>query len=185
MSSPLKLEQTLVAEAPASGRAAKFTRWRPKKWHVMYDQIVALDTIGKSRDEIAKLFGYTPQHVSNIVNCPEAAITRGRLLEQLNARSVEKLSASLETLAVQAKKRLAQVLYDDDLFERSPFAVVDRGLTVLAGVGRLKTKAEASKMNVERAIIFTSDDAKAIQESLKKADIARKLHAEAIEVEAK
>lgn len=164
-------------------RPGIFKRWRPRKWHVVYDQIVALDTLGKPQKEIAELFNYTVQHVSNICQCPEAAITRGRLMEQLQQGAVAKLGTDLEVLAVQAKKRLAQMLYDDDLYQRSPFQVVDRGITVLSGVGRLKSRTDAAnKVNVERAIILTADDGKAIRESLQKADAAKRLHA-AIEVE--
>ncbi len=157
-------------------RPATIKRWRPRKWDVVYDQIVVLDTLGKPQKEIAELFGYTVQHISNIVNCPEAKITRGRLLEQLQKSAVDKLGTDLEVIAVQAKKRLAQVMYDDDLFQRSPFAVVDRGLTVLTGVGKLKPRGDGGT-KIERAIILSSDDAKQIRESLDKADVARQLHA--------
>lgn len=165
-------------------RPAKLARWRPRKWHAVYDQIVVLDTLGKPQKEIAELFGYTVQHISNIVSCPEARITRGRILEQLQKGAVEKLSSDLENLAVQAKKRLGQVLYDDDLFSRSPFAVVDRGLAVLSGVGKFKAR-DAARMNVERAIILTSDDAKALRESIQKADEARALNPISVETTAK
>src|SRR5438067_52864 len=101
--------------APPAERPAKLTKWKPRRWDVVYDQIVMLDTLGTPHKQIAEMFGYTTQHISNIVQCPQAKLTRGRVLEQLNKSAVEKLSNDLEVLAVQAKKRLAQVLYDDDI----------------------------------------------------------------------
>lgn len=165
----------------APERSAKLARWRPKRWEVVYDQIVALSTLGKPHKEIAQLFGYTEQHISNIVNCPEASITRGRLLEQLAKGAISKMDTDFETLAVQAKNRIAQVLYDDELFKDSPFQVVDRGIAVLRGVGRLRSDNEA-KLRVDKAIILSGDDAKIIREAIVKSDEARRLHP--VEVEA-
>ncbi len=158
-------------------RPAKLAKWKPRKWDVVYDQIVMLDTLGTPQKQIAEMFGYTVQHISNIVQCPQAKLTRGKVLEQLSKSAIEKVSNDLELLAVQAKKRIAQVLYNDELFERSPFAVVDRGIAVLKGVGKLKTEDEAARgIRINKAVIFTSDDAKAVREALSKADEAKLLH---------
>lgn len=162
--------------APPAERPSKLTKWKPRKWDVVYDQIVVLDTLGKPQKEIAEMFGYTVQHVSNIVNCPQASLTRGKVLDHLSKNAIAKISDNLEALAVQAKKRVAQVLYDDDLYARSPFAVVDRGIAVLRGVNKLRSEGEASKVRVDRAIIFTADDAKAVREALTKADEALTKH---------
>src|SRR6266702_5236825 len=157
---------TAVAQELRPGR---MTKWRPKKWEAMHEQIVVLSCLGRSNKQIAELFGYTPQHICNILGTPEASLVRRRVLDNLRDSVKSNLDQSLEDLADQSVIRLKEVMFDDELFEKSPFAVVDRGLAVLRGVGRLKSGSDNST-NVNKAIILSAEDSKILREGAARAD---------------
>ncbi len=164
-------------------RPARLTRWRPKEWTPVYEQIVVLSCgMNRSNKDLGEMFGFTPQHISNILSTPEASLVRRRVLETLREKVDGGLPQRLNDLADKATQRVAQVLYDDILFERSPFAVVDRSLTVLRGVGKLKTSEEA-RSETNNVLILTGEAASEIKEGLKKAREAREKHPVEIVVE--
>lgn len=170
--------------ASAEYRPASLKRWRPKEWTPIYEQIVILSAMGHSNKQLAEAFHYSPQQISNIVCTPEAKLTRRRVLESLQQKAEDGIPTRLSALADKATQRVAQVLYDDALFERSPFAVVDRGLSLLRGVGKLKTAAEADQPgNQQNILILTGEDATDIRDGLKKAKEARERHPAEIPVE--
>jgi hypothetical protein len=76
-------------------------------------------------------------------------------------------------------------MYDDELMTRSPFAVVDRGLQLLKGVGRLKT-GDPNDTRPNRVLIMDTESAKILREGLGAANEARRLNPpEEIEVKEK
>lgn len=164
-------------------RPAKLTRWHPKRWEVLYDQWVALSTLGKSNKDIADHFGYSPQQVSNILNTPEASLIRRRMLEALRKGAELTIPKRLEHLADKAVQRLAEVLENDQLMERSPFAVVDRGLALLRGVGKIKSEGGGNVNNIGKALILSDEAARELTEGMSKANEARKLNPVEIEVD--
>lgn len=168
----------------AAVKPARFTKWQPKKWEAMHEQMVILSTLGRSNVDIARMFGYTPQHIANVLTTPQADICRRRVLDNLRESAVKQIDGSLEDLADQSLVRLKQVMYDDDLFEKSPFAVVDRGISVLRGVGKLRAESSPG-MNVKNALFMAKEDAAALLEGMKAADEAKRLNPVPVEVEAK
>lgn len=113
-------------------------KWRPKKWRPEYDRIVAYSVLGRSNLWIAESLKFTPEHVSTILNLPEGKA----LQEKLHAKLREKIEVNvpdvLSQVAQKAAERVKAMLDDDALFAKSPFAVVDRGLDILKGVGHLR-----------------------------------------------
>jgi hypothetical protein len=168
----------------AAVKPARFTKWQPKRWEAMHEQMVLMSTLGRSNVAIAEAFGYTPQHVCNVLNTPQADIIRRRVLNTLRESAVKQIDGSLEDLADQSIVRLKQVMYDDDLFSKSPFAVVDRGISVLRGIGKLRAE-NAPGVNVKNAIFMTPEDAKTLHDGMTRADEAKRLNPTPIEVEAK
>src|SRR5713101_2240938 len=163
--------------APAEYRPAKLQRWRPKEWTPIYEQIVILSAMGHSNKQLAEAFKYSTQQISNIVCTPEAKLTRRRVLESLQQKAEDGIPTRLSALADKATQRLAQVLHDDALFERSPFAVVDHGLSLLRGVNKLKTASEADHAgNQPDILILTGEDAQDFRDGIKKAREAREKH---------
>lgn len=168
----------------AALKPARFTKWQPRKWEAMHEQMVILSTLGRSNVSIAEMFGYTPQHVCNVLNTPQADLIRRRVLDNLRESATKQIDGSLEDLADQSLVRMKQIMYDDDLFEKSPFAVVDRGLSILRGVGKLRSE-QSMNTNVKNAIFMSKEDASALLDGMKAADEAKRLNPVPIEVEAK
>lgn len=163
-------------------RPAKLSRW-PKKWDPMYEQWVVLSAAGKSNKDIAELYNYTPQQVSNILTSPMAQIARRKIYDALHKGIEEGIPKRLEMLADKAVQRVAEVLYDDDLASRSPFQVADRSIMVLKGLGKMRDETKAGNTHTERTLVLPLELALQIKngmQSLKRAQEAEE--AEVIEI---
>lgn len=146
-------------------------RWRPKRWEPVYEQIVLLSIVGRSNKALAEMFGYTEQHICNILHTPEAALTRAAILERMHERQLESIPAKLEATAVKAIDRIHNVIHNDDLFEKSPFAVVDKSFKVLEAAGHIRLSQNMpGGIHVEaggRAIILTEAAAERMRDTVK------------------
>ena len=163
-------------------RPRKLKNWKPKKWRVEYERIVALSVTGHSNKMIALQTGYTTVHVSNILQMDEAEDLRQLCLTKMRERAVEKstnIDAKLEEAAVLATKRIIEVLKDDSLVEKSPFAVFDRSMEVLKGRGNLKSGQALGNggTNIERAVFINGPAAEKLSEGMSKADLALEVNA--------
>ena len=119
-------------------RKGSFKRWRPLQWRPEYDRVVAYSVIGKSNIWIAKQLDFTPQHVSNLLRQPQAIAFAEKLHEKMRAQITINVPEVLSQIAEKSVLRLKEIIYDDELFQKSPFAVVDRGLEVIKGLGHIR-----------------------------------------------
>lgn len=159
-------------------RRGKLKKWQPKKWKADYDRVVAYHVTGKKNIEIATILGMTPVHVSNILNLPRAQELKAKLEATLRERIETNIPETLEYVARKTTERIKQMIDSDTLFEKSPFAVIDRGMDVLKGLNHLKGNGNgASPISVERAIIVSGDNAAALVAGFDKADEARRINA--------
>lgn len=159
-------------------RRGKLKKWNPKKWKADYDRVVAYHVTGKKNVEIATILGMTPVHVSNILNLERAQQLKAKLEQMLRERMETNIPDTLEYVARKTTERIKQMIDNDDLFEKSPFAVIDRGMDILKGLNHLKGGGNgASPINVERAIIVSGDNAAALASGFDKADEARRINA--------
>lgn len=115
----------------------KKEKWQPKKWRPEYDRIVAYSVMGKANTWIAQTLGFTPEHVSSILNTPHGLDLAAKLQEKLAANIESTVPDELAQIGKQAIKRLKSLMDNDEIFEKSPFAVVDRGMDVLKGLRHL------------------------------------------------
>lgn len=134
MAAALKPENEVQVEP----KKAKLGKWKPKKWRPEYDRIVGYSALGRSNTWIAENLQFTPEHVSVILNLPEAQALMTQLQTKLRERIIVNIPEVLDEVAQQAAKRLKQVMFDDEMFEKSPFAVIDRGMDVLKGLNHLR-----------------------------------------------
>lgn len=159
-------------------RPPRLTRWKPKMWRPEYERMVAYSTLGWSNTRIAKELGYTKEHVSNVLNTPQAEALKEQLLKRLHEVAVTSIPDNLEYIARRTTERLKKVLDDDELFDKSPFAVIDRGMDVLKGLSHLKGGGNgAGSINVNSAIILPISAAENLASGLNKANEVRQLHA--------
>ena len=150
--------------------------WTPKKWHPVYEEIVLLACLGKTNIELAEKFHYTTVHISNILRTPQAAILRRLVLDKLHEQTVSAIPERLEAIADKTVSRIQQAVDDDEMYARHPFAVIDRGLRVIQGLGYLKDSSERTTR-----VIFTTDAADSLREALEKSREAKLLNAPKIE----
>ncbi len=156
-------------------RQACLTRWVPKTWDVWMTEVVMLSTRNVSNTDLATKYGVTPQHISNIINTPQAALIRREMLDALQERVSQTTARRLESIATKTVERLDRLIHDDDAFKESPFAIIDRGLKVMEGIGKLKKK-DAGGVNVEKAVILSGQHSKELLEGIKEAREVRKLY---------
>jgi predicted transcriptional regulator len=109
-------------------REASFKHYRPKRWHPEFDLIVLASFMGKTNTEIAKEFGYTPQHVSNILSTSQAEEIRDSLREKISNQTEISISDRLKEISNVSLTRVETFLKNDELFEKSPFAFIDRAM---------------------------------------------------------
>jgi hypothetical protein len=157
-------------------RPARLTkRWEPKKWDPIYEQFVALSALGLSNVEIGQRFGYTPVHVSNVVTSEQGKRLKQLMLDRLRATTISSIPQRLEDIADKTVSRLQEVMNDNDRFERSPFAVIDRGLQVLKGLRHLKGDSDTT-FNQQKVVVMSDSAAKLISEGLAKSQQAEEIH---------
>ena len=166
--------------AIAQERKGTFGRWKPKQWRPEYDRMVAFSVCGKSNIAIAAQLGFTPEHVSNILHQPQAI----ELAEKLHAKLRENIEANipmvLDEIAAKAVERIKRVMDDDDLFQKHPFAVIDRGMDVLKGLNHLRNKSETGNGNGSTTnigtVIISSQQKTDILEGLERIAEVKKIH---------
>ena len=168
---------SIVEEVSTEVKKPRLGKWQPKKWRPEYDRIVGYSVLGKSNIEIAVTFGLTKEHVSTILNLPQAKELAEKLAIATKERMLSNIPETLDYVARKTTERLKQMIDNDDLFEKSPFAVIDRGVDVLKGLQHLKGGGNGSTgINVGNAIIVPADQAKDFFGGMTKADEARRLN---------
>lgn len=119
-------------------RQPSLKKWVAKKWRPEYERAVAYSALGKSNIEIAQLLNYTTVHVSNILNLPAAIELKEKILVRMRERILEDVPSILQKVAQKTAERLLTIVEDEELFTKSPFAVIDRGLEAVKGLGHLR-----------------------------------------------
>lgn len=119
-------------------RQARLTRWKPKKWRPEYDRMVFMSVAGFSNKQIGERLGYTKEHVSNVLNLAQAEQLREEIQKRMREEAYQDLPKRLNEIAAKTVERMHMLVHNDDIFERSPFQVIDRGMDILKGLGHLK-----------------------------------------------
>lgn len=172
-------------EAYNNGSHKRLKSWKPKKWRPEYERMVAYSSIGWSNKMIAEALGYSKEHVSTILNMEQAEEFRLVLLAKMREKQTTTIAEDLEYIANRTTKLLREKIDDKDLIEKSPFALIDRGMDVLKGLRHLQgggngAPSTQQQINVGTMVINTNQ-ADSLAAALSKADEVRKLHAAPVE----
>lgn len=154
-------------------------RWQPKTWHPVYEQVVALAAAGKTNLELAEIFDYTPQQVSNILCTEEAKKVLSNIADNLRTEGTKSVQARLERLTNAALDVSEDILITrkDEFLEAAPFKLLDRSLAILRGVGKMIGEDKGVTNNtVNNTMIISDSHQKQISSGLDKAVEAWKLH---------
>lgn len=107
-------------------RSAKFTHYNPKRWQPEFDLIVIESIAGKSNEEIGRLFGYTKEHVSNILSTAKAQEIKERIRESINKGVAFNIQERLAAIGEKAIERMEAFIDNDNAADASPFKFIDR-----------------------------------------------------------
>jgi hypothetical protein len=161
-------------------RVGKLNKWVPKKWKPEYERIVGLSCLGESNKKIAQMMGFTPEHVSTILNLPQAEELRELVLSKLREKNVESATEVLGRIGIKTAVLLEKAI-DNKQFTENPktmFALIDRGLDVLRGTGLLRTTGVSGSAGVaaQNALVLQGDAADRFVEGMIKADESKRIH---------
>lgn len=115
----------------------KLSRWVPKRWDTIHEQMVALSIRGLSNAAIAQQLGYTPVQVSRVLNTPQAAELFAQYKASLRKSLLEASETKIDTLQAQAMDNIEKVLTDRELQSAAPFQMLRASMDFMKGVGKL------------------------------------------------
>src|SRR5258706_9458579 len=130
--------------APAVSNKKK---WVPAKWESLFDEWVLRSVLGASNNDIAEKYHYSRQHVSAVLNTPQAKLLRRQLHDNLRKSIELKTEERIAHLQDKALLRMTQLVDDDDLAAAQPFAMFDRSVVILKGTGVLKSDEKGGGIN--------------------------------------
>lgn len=101
--------------------------WQPGKWTGVHRRIVALEMAGYKPGEIAQITGYSPNHISIILNDPRAIHDRNTIGKQV-ASQITDIHLKLRLHADQALETLVDSLNSEDekVAQKGALAILDR-----------------------------------------------------------
>lgn len=137
-------------------------RWEPKEWRPEYQMVVTLSLMNFSGAQIAEImqekynYSITVPHVYNILHCDKAKAILAQATNKIVEVTQQTVEAMLEETEKLASKRVLQLLKDDDIYMKNPFAVVDRAVKVLEGRGKLKREGSGFQQNNQANLFFAN-----------------------------
>jgi len=159
--------------APAVSNSKK---WVPKKWESLFDEWVLRSVLGASNVDIAEKYHYTKQHVSAVLNTPQAKLLRRQLHDNLRKSIELKTEERIAHLQDKALSRMAAVIDNDELAASQPYAMFDRSVAILKGTGVLKSDQGVGGINAKNAVFLAPELARGIIEGMRMADKAKLLN---------
>jgi hypothetical protein len=111
-------------------KLAKLTKWKPKVWRAEYERAVAYSALGMANTAIAQKLGFTPEFVSNILNLDESKQRMKEFVDRLKSQNNVDVVEMAAKVTGKSLERLSSMLENDETFNKSPFALIDRGLRV-------------------------------------------------------
>jgi hypothetical protein len=150
-------------------------KWEPKQWRPEYDIIIAYRVRGVSNEDIAKKMGFTKEFVSLIANLPKGKERYEQLCNLIKQKMEGSIVEDLEYIAKKTAQRLREVVDDDEMFKKSPFAIIDRGMDAIKGLGYLKTSGGNSGTQIG-TLVITKDQKSDLLEGLDKLQQIKEIH---------
>lgn len=176
MAEPVEVSSVPELENNRARRAARINRpkWAPKQWHPVYEEVVLLDALGYKNKVIAEMKGFTPEHVSNILNTPQAKVIKQIVIKRMEQKREETIDQRLENVTNRAMARIEEAMNNDELAAKNPLGVFDRAIVVLKATNKIKDAPQTVNNNT----MIVSDEAMAqLQKAVSLSDEVKQLHA--------
>jgi ElaB/YqjD/DUF883 family membrane-anchored ribosome-binding protein len=149
-------------------RPAKFERYKPKRWHPEFDLIILDSISGLDNIELGRKYGYTPQHISNILSTEEARKVKERVRTAIDKEIQGGVKERLSKVGEKVLEHIERFVEDDNnLAEKRPFEFIDRAVRIGEKVGSLIGDVNKNVTNnIDKAIFLSADQAKGIKDGL-------------------
>jgi len=151
----------------------KPSRWQPKKWIPLYEQMVGLASMGRSNKYIGELFGYTAQQVSNILTSDEGKLVMDVTVERIRDKATVTIADRMEKIADRAVHNIETVLFNQEYLDKSPFAMVDRSMGLLKGLKKLE--GDAPKTEINNQVLISDKGVETIARAIERAQEVKSL----------
>lgn len=120
-----------------------FANFVVKHWEAWMTEMVILHMSGMSIPELRHKYDRTDKHLRNVLNTIEAKNIVREIQAQNLAREMEAAPAKIDALKLQALNTLGEMLGDEEMKKKSPFAFWDASRKTLETVSRLNSNASA------------------------------------------
>lgn len=170
---------------PANNYGPRLTkRFEPKTWKPLYDHIIYYHCLGKTNIWIAEKFNCSPQTVTNIINCDQGRKLLVTIQAKLRQSMESNISERMLDVADKFMKKIERIADDEELFQRAPFAVVDRGLQIIKSAGLSKDISEregkvnnvTNNIQSQQNLIIHNEAAKNLAEAIRLSDEANTIN---------
>lgn len=176
------MEAKIVKRGRPPGKSRRgLKKWQPTKWEPLYEQMVALSVMGKSNVEIAEMFNYNKQQVSNILTCDKAIAIKLEIIKGIRSNLLDgTIQERLNQIKDKTVALTHKLLNNEALFEKNPFSVINTALAVNRSLEpNLQIPASSRNQNSEpdklvqqgsviNNIIISPENAKNISDGLEK-----------------
>lgn len=149
-------------------------RWVPGRWHPVYEEIVLLSVMGYSNITIAEMKGFTKEHISNVINTPQARLIIDLTLKQMEKKRVLSIDQRIEKITNRAMDRLEEVIENDAYAVKNPGGMFDRALSMLKVSG--KVKEPVADLNVHHKLSVPAGMMEKLRKGIEASDRALALH---------
>ncbi len=154
----------------SKNRAAQFLHYNPKRWQPEFDLIVMKSIAGADNEEIGREFGYTPQHVSNILSTQQAKDLKEKIRSTIETEFDSNLKTRIAGIGAKTLKHIEDFVARDDLADKSPFQFIDRVTKIAQSVGAIGSDTKSSVNNNTfvqgNALIINGEQADRIKDGL-------------------
>lgn len=155
----------------SGGKASSFEHYKPRRWHPEFDLIVIESISGSDNETIGRKYGYTKEHVSNILSTSQAREIKEKVRHTVDKEFEGTLKQRLAVIGEKTVKHIENFINDEDnLAARSPFMFIDRTLKIAQSVGTLigdRNNNSGQQINVAgNAIIMNNEKADDLKKAL-------------------
>lgn len=122
----------------SGGKGSSFSRYNPKRWHPEFDLMVVESIAGMDNQSIGDKYGYTKEHVSNILSTEEAKKVKDRIRGTIEKETDLNIKERVSRIGEKVLKHVEKFVEDENgLAEKNPFYFIDRVVKIGESMGSM------------------------------------------------
>lgn len=154
-------------------KPAQFKHYQPKRWHPEFTLVVMGSISGKTNLELASEFGYTHQHISNILSTSQAEEIREKVRLGLDKHFEGTIIERVNRIGEKAIQKIESFVEDEHNYaDKAPFAFVDRMMKLAIMTSKMGSDMSNGKgstniqVNGTAAFVLNPDQAAGIRSAM-------------------